>query len=81
MAEASSSVGVAGSSSSDCSENEGTSDKAVSLLDVLKAPPVSELNRPRKVLANRGGKRRKTSSSTSSEPKSVSPQQRVMDSL
>lgn len=82
MAEAStSSVGVEGSSSSDCSENEETSDKAtaVTLLDVLKAPPVSELNRPRKVLVNRGGKRRKTSSSTSSEPKSVSPQQRVRE--
>lgn len=84
MAEASSSVGVEGSSmssSSDSSEGEEASDQATavaSLLNVLKAPPVSELNRPRKVLTNRGGKCRKTSS-TSSEPKSVSAQQRVRE--
>ena len=73
MAEASSSIGVEGSSSFDCSDNEGTSDKAFSLLE---APPVSELNHPRKVLANCGGKRPKTSLSTSSE---LSPQQRVRE--
>ena len=50
---------------------------AVSLLDVLKAPTMSELNRPRKIPTNRGGKRWETSSSTSSEPKSIPAQQRV----
>ena len=63
MADAStSSVGVEGLSSSNCSENEETSDKAtaVSLLAVLKTLPVSDLNRLRKVLTNRGGKHRKS---------------------
>ena len=56
------------SSSSDYSDSEepkGDEDTAVSLLDVPKAPRVSKL----KVLKNCGpGKRRKTSSSTSSDP-------------
>ena len=69
---------IGGSSESSFSESEETA-TATSLLDVLKAPKLSELNRKRKVLTNRGGKRRKTSSSTSSEPKSVSPQQRVRE--
>ena len=81
VAGTSSSVDLEGSSSfPDSSEDEEASTvTAVSLLDVLKAPPVSELNRPRKVLTNRGGKHRKTSSSTGSEPKSISAQQRVRE--
>jgi hypothetical protein len=57
MADAStSSVGVEGLSSSNCSDKA----TAVSLLAVLKTLPVSDLNRLRKVLTNRGGKHRKS---------------------
>ena len=72
-----------GSSSSDSSDSEGDAttvkSSVISRLHVLKAPKLSELNRKRKVLCNRGGKRRKTASSTSSEPKGVTPQQRVRE--
>ena len=54
-----------------------------SVLEVLRAPQPSALNRKRKVLSNRGrgGKRRRSSasSSTSSEPKKVTPLQRVKE--
>ena len=52
-------------------------------VDVLQAPKLSILNRKRKVLSNRGrgGKRRYSSSSTSSEPRGVTPLQRVKGSL
>ena len=69
---------IGGSSESSSSESEETA-TATSLLDVLRAPKLSELNRKWKVLTNRGSKHRKTSSSTSSEPKCVSPQQRVRE--
>ena len=47
-------------------------DESTSILDVLKAPKSAAQNRKRKVLTNRGrGKRRYSSSSTSSEPKRV----------
>ena len=51
-----------------------------SLLDVLRAPKLSEINRKRKTYSNtRGGKRRKarSSSSSASEPKNIQPQQRL----
>ena len=75
-----SSVCLEGSAESSSSDYEEGS-TAASLLDVLRAPKTSELNRKRKVLSNRGtrGRRRKTSSSTSSEPKSITPQQRVKE--
>ena len=50
------------------------------ILDVLKAPKVAVQNRKRRVLSNPGrGKRRCSSSSTSSEPKRVTPQQRIKE--
>ena len=63
-------------SGSECEDDEPTS-----ILDVLKAPKAAAQNRKRKVLTNRGcgGKRRCSSSSTSSEPKRVTPQQRLKE--
>ena len=82
MNDASTSAVCLRSSSSDSSDLEGTAaednSSVVSLLDVLKASKLSELNQKRKVLSNRGGKRRKTSSA-SSEPKGVTPRQRVRE--
>ena len=79
MNDASTSAVCLGSSSSESSDSEGDATTAkssvVSLLD--EVPKLSELNRKRK--SNSGGKRRKTSSSTSSEPKGVTPQQRVRE--
>lgn len=70
-------------SSEECeeSESEGCEPSATSILDVLRAPNLSVLNRKRKVLSNRGrgGKRRRSSSSTSSEPRRVTPLQRVKE--
>ena len=65
------------------SENQGHS-ATLSVLDVLRAPKPSALNRKRKVLTNRGrgGKHRRastSSSSTCSEPKKVTPFQRVKE--
>ena len=69
--DASTSVVCLGWSSSESSDSEGDATTAkssvVSLLD--EVPKLSELNRKRKILSNSGGKCRKTSSSTSSEPK------------
>ena len=62
-----------------CSESEDDAREATSILDVLKAPKVSIQNRKRRVLSNPGrGKRRCSSSSTSSEPKRVSKNQRIL---
>ena len=65
------------------SENQGRS-ATLSVLDVLRAPKPSALNRKCKVLTNRGrgGKHRRastSSSSTCSEPKKVTPFQRVKE--
>ena len=55
-------------------------DESTSILDVLKAPKSAAQNRKRKVLTNCGrGKRRCSSSSTSSETKRVTPQQRLKE--
>ena len=50
-----------------------------SLLDVLRAPKLSEISRKRKIYSNtRGGKRGKArSSSSASESKNIQPQQRL----
>ena len=67
--------------STSSSESEDTERPVTSILDVLKAPKVSVQNRKRKVLSNSGhrGKRRCSSSSTSSEPKRVTPEQRIKE--
>ena len=57
----------------------GSTSKSSSLLDTLRAAKASDLERKRKMACNsapRGGKRRKVRSS-SSEPKNISPVQRV----
>ena len=63
------------------SEESEECDLVVSMLDVLPSPKLSALNRKRKVLSNcgRGGKRRQSTSSSSSKPKTVTPLQRVKD--
>ena len=56
-------------------------DPAVSTLDVLRAPKLSALNTKHRVLSNLGcgGKHQQSSSSWSSEPRTVTPLQRVKD--
>ena len=55
-------------------------DESTSILDVLKVPKSAAQNRKCKVLTNRGrGKHRCSSSSTSSEPKRVTLQQRLKE--
>ena len=53
-----------------------------SLLSVLRVPKLSDLTRKRKVQCNPGKRKKvRSSSSTSSEPKGVMPQDRVKNSL
>ena len=63
------------------SEESEECDPVASMLDVLRVPELSALNRKRKVLSNcgHGGKCQQSSSSSSSEPKTVTPLQRVKD--
>ncbi len=76
-----------GTSSEESEKDEQDSQERVaSICDVLRAPKLSTLNRKRKTLSNRGqrlrgGKRRHSSSSTrsDSEPRSVTPLQRVRE--
>ena len=69
----------------DPKQHTDTGTSALSLLDVLRAPKPSALSRKRKVLVNRGrgsDKRRRSStssSSTCSDPKKVTPLQRVKE--
>ena len=77
-------TGPAGSTYTDTTslseESEDDAREETSILDVLKAPKVAVQNRKRRVLSNPGrGKRRCSSSSTSSEPKRVTPQQRIKE--
>ena len=66
--------------STSSSESEDGDREVTSILDMLKVPKVSVQNRKQKVLSNPGrGKRRCSSSSTSSEPKRVTPQQRIKE--
>ena len=81
---AASNTGPAGSTYTDTTslseESEDDAREETSILDVLKAPKVAVQNRKRRVLSNPGcGKRRCSSSSTSSEPKRVTPQQRIKE--
>ena len=83
MAEPSTSREVSGDRDSSHSSSESESGEECegpgsvpSLLAKLRAPKPSELARKRKVATNyrHGGKRRCTTSSSSSEPKSITPQ-------
>lgn len=69
------------SSSGSDNEVESSSSAVTSILDKLRAPKRSELARKRKVATNKnggGGKRRRVKThSSSSEPKSISPHQRL----
>ena len=61
-------------------ETASATSSTVSLLDVLKAPTVSNLSRKRSVARNPPcGKRRSRPRSTSFDPKNVKPSQRVKE--
>ena len=72
---------IADDMTSGCASECDHEDGPTSILDVLKAPNVAKQNRKRQVLRNRerGGKHRCSSSSTSSGPKRVTPQQRLKE--
>ena len=63
---------------SDSSTRSGSS--AVSLLNVLKAPDMSELSRKRRIMRNPPTGKRKANSNSQSNPKRIKPQQRVKES-
>ena len=81
LEESTSRVCVATVDDTTSSEESEECDPVVSLLDVLRAPKLSALNTKHKVLSNlgRSGKRRQSSSSWSSEPRTVTPLKRVKD--
>ena len=51
----------------------------VSLLDVLKAPDMSELSHERRIMKNSPTGKRKVNSNSQSNPKCIKPQQRVKE--
>ena len=76
----SSGVGPARPDSDSSVDTSGTQDASLSLLDKLRAPKASELSRKRKVQVNPSvGKRRHLPGGSHTDPKSVTPSQRVRE--
>ena len=67
------------STSTSTTSSEAQTSSAQSLLDVLKAPPRSSLSRKRTIARNPPRGKRKSRGSSTNDPKSVKPAQRVKE--